>query len=238
MNKIEHKEFKFEVKNFDEETGRFSGYASTWDIDLGNDRVVKGAFLDCIEKKDFNDIDILSNHDSRLIIGEVKGLHEDEKGLFLEGQLFVDDIKLAQETRFLMKKDKLKSMSIGYMIETKAFEDGVRLLKKIDLIEVSIVKRPMNPEAAITTVKSVDDLPEFKSLSDIEDFLKSLGCSNNAATAVISNVKKISTEGEPQENADQGDPESKEDEPQEVHVTEEYKEASSALDKLINELQG
>ncbi|WP_260465721.1 HK97 family phage prohead protease [Stutzerimonas stutzeri] len=49
-------------------------------------------------------------------------------------------------------------MSIGYMIPAGGAEikNGARLLKQIDLVEVSLVALPANTSARITSVKSFD----------------------------------------------------------------------------------
>jgi len=246
MSEIEYKQLNFELKDFDVETGVFEGYASTWDIDLGRDRAVKGCFNKCLETKRFSEIDILFNHDDQEIIGELLEAKEDDTGLYIKAQLYVGDIQRASEVKFLMDKGKLNKMSIGYIAEKKAYVEGIRELKQINLIEISVVKKPMNPNASILLVKSVEDLPEFKSLADIEDLLKGLGCSNAAATAIISKVaefKKVSDEGEPhEEKSEQGDPaEEKTEEPEsEVHddMSNLLEEKLSNLSNLLKEMKG
>ena len=123
-------------------------------------------------------------HDSAEIIGEFTQLKEDSKGLFFEGKLFIDDIKRAQETHFLMQKKKLKAVSIGYRIESKGFDsEGRRLLKEIDLKEISVVTFPMNELATIDSVKAVEELTERqfeKSLRDV------VGLSQKQAKALMS----------------------------------------------------
>jgi len=236
---LEYKELSFNVKEFNEETGEFEGYASTRDVDLGNDKVMEGAFMKCLDSKEYKDIDILYSHDSKEIIGEPVILVEDQKGLFVKANLYVDGIQRAKEVKYLMKKNKLNKMSIGYRVKDYQFNKGVRELKEVDLVEISVVRHPMNPEANITGVKSVMDLPEFKSLSDVSDFLKTLGCSNNASDLLISKItefKTISDEGEPQEKESiEGEPHETKTEPKEVHAKDD--KASLALSELLNNLK-
>ena len=183
---MEHKNIPFEIKAI-EEDGSFVAYGSTFgNEDLGGDVVVKGAFKKSIHEKNINDILLLHQHDTSKIIGEFKSIEEDERGLLLRGQLFIQDIALAAETRFLMLKNKLKSMSIGFRIPEggKSFENGRRMLKEIDLVEVSIVTFPMNPEAEILGVKKMKDL----TIREFEEKMRDAGFSRNEA-------KGISTDG-------------------------------------------
>lgn len=179
---MEHKNIPFEIKAI-EEDGSFVAYGSTFgNEDLGGDVVVKGAFRKSIHEKNINDILLLHQHDTSKIIGEFKSIEEDEKGLLLRGQLFIQDIALAAETRFLMMKNKLKSMSIGFRIPEggKSFENGRRMLKEIDLVEVSIVTFPMNPEAEILGVKNMKDL----TIREFEEKMRDAGFSRNESKGI------------------------------------------------------
>ena len=180
---LEHKDFKFDIKGIDDE-GKFSGYASTFgNEDLVGDIVQKGAFTKTL-LKGAESVQMFYQHDSTKIIGEYTKLVEDEKGLFFEGQLYIKDIQLARETHFLMQKRKIKAVSIGYRIESKSFDgDGRRLLKQVDLEEISPVTFPANPQASIDQVKSVEDMTERefeKSLRDV------VGLSQKQAKALMS----------------------------------------------------
>lgn len=180
---MEHKDFNLEIKAIDD-AGVFSGYASTFgNEDLGGDIVQKGAFTKTLSKG-ADSVLMFYQHDSAEIIGEFTKLHEDEKGLFFEGKLFIDEIQRAKETHFLMQKKKLKAVSIGYSIESKGLDsEGRRLLKEIDLKEISVVTFPMNELATIDTVKSVDEMTERefeKSLRDV------VGLSQKQAKALMS----------------------------------------------------
>ena len=85
-------------------------------------------------------------------IGKVISLTEDDKGLFGRWSLVPTDTgKKAHE---LLKADLVDSLSIGFMTEDADFrEDGVRVLKAVELVEVSIVTIPANTNAVITSFK-------------------------------------------------------------------------------------
>ncbi len=183
---MDYKSFDIEIKDIDQE-GKFSGYASTFgNKDLVGDIVQKGAFLKTLQKG-ADKVLMLWQHDSDKIVGEFTKLHEDEKGLFFEGQLFIKNIQQATEAHFLMLKRLIKSVSIGFRIEEKAFDqNNNRLLKEIDLIEISLVTFPANPEATIDRVKSVDDL----TVRDFEQVLRDAGLSKKQAKTFISSGYK------------------------------------------------
>lgn len=181
MSNLEHKNFNLEIKSIDDK-GEFVAYASTFgNTDLVDDIVEKGAFLKSLEKRPASDVLMLWQHDTTEIIGEWKSMEEDDKGLLVKGKLFIDDIQQAKEARFLMKKRLIKKLSIGFRIAKEAFENGKRLLKEVDLMEVSIVTHPANTEASILGVKCMKDL-------DIREFERKLrdecGLSQKEAKAV------------------------------------------------------
>ena len=55
-----------------------------------------------------------------------------------------------------LKKRGLKGMTIGYQVLEKEQRNDARYLKQIRLFEVSVVNTPMNPLAAVETVKGFD----------------------------------------------------------------------------------
>ena len=172
----------FEIKSMDDEKGTFIAYGSTsGNEDLGGDVVVKGAFKKSLTETPAEKVYMFYNHDSKEIIGEYTHIEEDDHGLKIEGRLFIDNIKRAEETHFLMKKGLINKFSIGYRIVKKSFDKGRRMLEELKLIEVSPVTFPMNPEAELLGVKNMKDL-------DIREFERKLrdecGLSQKEAKAV------------------------------------------------------
>jgi len=72
-------------------------------------------------------------------------------------------------------------------------EKGVRMLKEIELFEVSLVTKAMNPQALVSGFKSME------SLKDIEQSLKEMGLSNTEAKTLISKVKEFSNQRDAEE---------------------------------------
>jgi HK97 family phage prohead protease len=174
-------EIDVEIKS-QKEDGTFTAYGSTFgNEDKGGDVVVKGAFAKSLKEKSVNDIFMFYNHDTKEIIGEYTNIKEDDHGLLIEGKLFIDDIKRASETHFLMKKGLIKKFSIGYQVVKKSFKGGLRMLEELKLFEVSPVTFPMNEEANLLTVKK--DLTK----KDLEKALRDVvGLSHKEAKGLIS----------------------------------------------------
>lgn len=168
-----------------DEKGVIEGYASTFgNIDRGGDIVEKGAFQGSRSK-----IPIFGMHDPRQGIGTGR-VSEDEKGLFIKIKLEVDnedsDVlrERAKEYYAMAKAGIIERMSIGYLPldyewltkKVSGKEIYVRSLKKIDLLETSLVPIPMNDKARITTVKAHpdadDDEMDFKQLKQQNEALE------------------------------------------------------------------
>jgi HK97 family phage prohead protease len=121
-----------------------------------------------------------------LPIGSWVDMAEDGKGLWVKGQIDMED-PFGSKIHRKLKQDQLRGLSIGY--DVKAAEPdpkrpGVRLLKKLDLWEVSVVNLPMNTRAAVDTVKSYTRDGGLPSLPQFEEFLREAGFSKSQATAI------------------------------------------------------
>ena len=126
-------------------------------------------------------------------IGVWTDFSEDGVGLKVAGQLA--DTPRGREMYALMKmspRPAIDGMSIGYIakesIPRSNADEPKRRLKRIDLVEVSLVTRPANGKARVTGVKSLE---EIESLSEIEDYLREAGgFSRNEAKTLIARIKK------------------------------------------------
>lgn len=149
--------------------GTVCGYASTWDRepDTYGEVVTKGAFAESLAhwsqlNEDGRYIPLLFAHDRKdpkHNIGRVKLAREDERGLYIEAEFDPENEK-AQYVRKLVKEGRLYQFSIGYRTRdvAEATIDGmyVRELRKLDLLEVSLVQVPANQHAEVTEVKDGD----------------------------------------------------------------------------------
>jgi len=161
-----------QIKEVSEE-GRFSGYGSVFNnVDHHKDVIMPGAFSKTLERhKDRGTMPaMLWQHSMRDVVGIYDDMKEDDRGLFMEGRLLVkSNIPEADKAYSLMKHKAVSGMSIGFNIpkggESFNKEDEVWEIKEVDLVEVSIVTYPANPEAQIQSVKHALENPrEFERL--------------------------------------------------------------------------
>lgn len=191
---MEKKSFDFDVKSVDD-AGTFTGYGSVFgNIDGGNEIVMKGAFTESLAARAAKGrkLPILWQHRSGEPIGVYESVKEDDHGLLMSGRLLIDDVQRAKEAYALLKAGAVTGMSIGYGVLDDAVDSKtrVRFLKKLHLEETSIVTFPMNDEARIGVVKSMDRILKsgrVPSLPEFEDFLCEAGFSKTQAKAVAGN---------------------------------------------------
>ncbi len=136
--------------------GSFSGYASLFDTpDLGNDIISPGAFAESLARKGPRGVKLLFHHDAAQPIGVWNTMREDSRGLYVEGQLSLDNAN-ARNILALLRTGAIDGLSIGFRAVTAARigKSTMRRLTKIDLWEISIVTFPMLPGARVTAVKT------------------------------------------------------------------------------------
>lgn len=147
--------------------GSFEGYASTFNnVDNGYDVVMPGAFTKSLHERPASRVKMLWQHDVTQPIGVWSHVAEDSKGLFVKGRV-LREVQKGAEAYALMKEGVIDSMSIGYRTEESDYtKDGVRQLKQLGLMEVSLVTFPMNEQATVTTVKDFNPREIEKALRD------------------------------------------------------------------------
>lgn len=195
---------RFEMKQMSEPKdgfATFTGYASVFDYtDAQMDVVKKGAFSNSIV--DRKNVKMLWQHDAHQPIGIYPVMHEDQKGLYVEGQICLDAAK-GKECHALMKQGAIDSLSIGFMTKDAEYDKktGVRSIKAVDLYEISPVTFPANDMAMIDNVKSI--ISRASALKDmtIKEFERKIRdvfqCSQNEAKAIASKgFKEIHRDGD------------------------------------------
>lgn len=156
---LRYKSIPFEVKEIVSVADggwEIAGYASTFggEPDAYGDVIVKGAFAESIAKRPTK---FLFEHAEP--IGKQLEIREDDAGLW--GRWSIVDTQAGTDAYKLAKAGVLDSLSIGYVTLDADYDaNGVRLLKKVDLFEVSAVAIPANRNAVITAVKSFADQSE------------------------------------------------------------------------------
>lgn len=156
-------------------TGRqFSGYASTFgNLDLAGDIVVPGAFDASLKRRPR--VPILWQHSVEQPIGATTQMHEDSHGLHITAKL--SPTSLGADVAALLKDGAVNAMSIGYnpvLTDYTKTPDGktARLLKQLDLMEVSLVSFPANEDAKVLDVKSRGALALARRRDPLLDYIR------------------------------------------------------------------
>lgn len=194
---------EFKATDIDEK-GRFSGYASVFGVmDAYREIVAPGAFKQSIRavKAARKVLPALWQHNAAEPIGGYDKLEEDEKGLHVEGFLMIDEIARAKEVRSLMQRGIVTGLSIGYYVLDDSWneKDRVRTLKKLDLVEVSAVTFPANPEAQIDAVKQKLLRAHTITVREFEQLLREQGFTRAKA-------EEIAQRGFKESEGDSGEP--------------------------------
>lgn len=188
---------RLEVKSLS--SMQFEGHGAVFgNVDLGGDVILPGAFKRTLAQHKANGTlpSMFWMHDMSRIPGKWLDVTEDERGLPVKGELAPTE--LGKEIHTLLKMDAVSGLSIGYIpTDVEYSSDGVRLLKEVELLEVSIVSIPMNPKAHIAHVKSRlsargEYVPDDKELAelkrDAERYLRSRGFSRAMAMQCAKNL--------------------------------------------------
>ena len=170
----------------------FEGHGSIFgNEDLGGDVVVPGAFKRSLAQHRKSDSlpQMFWMHDPSRVPGKWLTMKEDEDGLKVKGTLA--ETPLGDEIRTLLQMDAVKGLSIGYRTIDQDFDDeGRRLLKEIELWEVSVVSLPMNPLAQVAHAKSqLSATGEYvPTPREFERILRDVGCSQMVAKRMMSKI--------------------------------------------------
>lgn len=188
----------------------FEGYGAVFgNVDSYGDVIQPGAFAETLAAAQKSGIwpAMLLQHggwgmgaEDMTPIGIWTSMAEDGIGLKVSGKLA--DTARGREAYALLKMEPrpaITGLSIGYIAkewsQRSKPEEPRRTLKKVDLMEVSLVTFPANGKARISAVKSLD---EIASLADAEAFLREVGgLSKSQAVAFIARVKAASGRGDP-----------------------------------------
>ncbi|MER2536038.1 MAG: HK97 family phage prohead protease [Rhizobiaceae bacterium] len=201
------KDFALEVKDLSED-GTFEGYGSIFNnVDSYGEKVVPGAFIESLAKhrREGSSVLMLWQHNPNEPIGVWEDLAEDAKGLWGKGRLLVE-VQRAKEVHVLMKNKAIRGLSIGYREIDADQDNAVRLLKKLDLWEISPVSFPANRRARVESVKS-ERMEEFARrlrdgepmpVKEFENILREAGVPKSMAVQIASHgyAKAIRSESE------------------------------------------
>jgi HK97 family phage prohead protease len=157
MNKLD---FHLEIKAAPDDEGTFEGMASPFggSPDSYGDVVDPGAYADTLaEHKRKGTMPLmLWGHNPDEPIGVWESLAEDGTGLRGKGRL-LRGVRKAEEVYIMLKNKAVRGLSIGYRVIEAVPEGKITRLKKLDLLEVSVVAFPAAPRARVTGIKTDSD---------------------------------------------------------------------------------
>lgn len=150
---------RFEVKALDESARTFSGLASTWEQDLGDDVIHQGAFRRTLDswRASKRSLPLMDQHNYDSItnvLGKLTEAQETADGL--ETTWAVLPGAKGDEALLRLREKVIDGLSIGYRAVKFDFEESdtarfgrVRHLREVELLEVSLVLWPMNQGARV-----------------------------------------------------------------------------------------
>ncbi len=152
--------------------GTFSGYASLFGkVDLGRDKVERGAFAASLRQRGKQGIRMLFQHDPAQPIGVWEEIREDAHGLFVQGRILQQSAK-GREVLELLRAGAIDGLSIGFKTKKSRTDKrlGVRAITEVDLWEISIVTFPMLPDARVQQVKTHPPQSPSRTLPSVRNF--------------------------------------------------------------------
>lgn len=234
------------VKAIGDETpdGTFQAYASVFDnIDSYGDVVRKGAFERTLKDWAENDakLPLLWGHDFYdpfSNIGHIEDAKEDERGLWVEGVLDLENPKAAQVYR-LLKGGRVAQMSFAFDTEAsrRGTVDGVEVNELLDLTlyEVSVVPLGANSETEVLAVKHLLKAGRVLSAKNESSLRSALDQIQSGVTAVKDVLAAVG-ENEDDSKASGSEPAKTNEEPAGVKSVEEPTRTPSAMTRLQLEL--
>ncbi|WP_336819840.1 HK97 family phage prohead protease [Gordonia sp. MMO-8] len=217
MSAVQTRDARMKIKAAGEPDGLAEGeieaYASIFgNVDSYGDIVAAGAFATTLKKWEESDrvIPLLYGHnmsDPMYNIGGLTSAIEDEKGLRVKAAFDLDN-PIAAQVYKLVKGRRLSELSFAFDVVSSTDEGQTRVLKELDLFEVSIVVVGANPATEIVAVKSaIAGLKAGRAISaKNETHLREAQESMKSAIDVIDSVLATEAQGSP--SAAEGDDES------------------------------
>lgn len=186
---------------------KVSGYASTPTPDRYDDIVEPTAFVRSIMNEYKKNPIVLFQHNSDRPIGIVTHMSIDDQGLFVEATIHDEEVGPKVAKRIL------RTFSIGFIARAIEFRDengqllnpaedniwreGVkRVITDVDLVEISVVSVPANPDALFTVEKSVKSF--FKNYSLNPDSMKkknllTMKAEDDAVVETVESAESVET---------------------------------------------
>ncbi|GAB4283462.1 MAG: HK97 family phage prohead protease [Roseovarius sp.] len=165
---LERKFCRFDASRGVTDGRLIEGYASRFgDPDQGGDIVEKGAYARSLRRlaAEGRQVKMLWQHDPTQPIGVWDEGREDDTGLYVKGRL-IDSVARAREAAALIAAGAIDGLSIGYRTLRAARNgEGRRLLRELELWEVSLVTFPMLPSARVAAKGEIGALDGLRELA-------------------------------------------------------------------------
>jgi HK97 family phage prohead protease len=129
------------------------GYASLFGIaDQAGDVVERGAFAQSLRVRGAGGVRMLFQHDPAEPVGVWTAMAEDGRGLRVRGELTAG-ARRADDLARLIATGAIDGLSIGFrtLKAQRLQRGGARLIREIDLWEISLVTFPMLAQARLDT---------------------------------------------------------------------------------------
>lgn len=131
---------------------RIAGYAAIFDRpDASNDVIEKGAFRANLQGERRREIPLLLAHRPGVVAGHIEMLAEDRRGLRVIAR--VGDDRVGREVKRHLRAGTMRGLSFGYRVRRSRREGALRRLDDLDLVEVSLVARPMQSKARVHAIE-------------------------------------------------------------------------------------
>lgn len=177
----------FQVNKFDVQKGEIEAVVTSFkNLDVVNDRILPGAMDDFLKQFD-GGLQMLYQHDKNEIIGEWVGFQVKGDLVIGRGKIY-PEVSRGSDTIALISRGQIGATSIGFRSpDFKQNEEGGFDFKKIELVEVSMVKSPANPKAQLLSAKNDDGSLNIRNL---ENALRDVGLSQKERKVVLSSASQ------------------------------------------------
>ena len=179
--------------------GVIEGHAAIFGEKNGhNEIVLPGAFAQTLSShRDAGTMPFMfKNHSSNDVIGVWEEMEEDQRGLRVKGRFLLEK-QIGRDAYVDVKKAQVRGLSVGFIATEDEYDykTNTRIIRSMDLYEVSLVPFPSAKSANIFDVRSAG-IDRILKPSDAERWLRDAAAdvSKSQATAFVSRLLRMGAE--------------------------------------------